>query len=154
MDERRNALTERSPRSGQITRPQRSTASRRTLPLWPDSCGNGPLWHDENSTSSDCARHSGVSCRKWRYCEQCTCWSDSFRRGCWFCRGRGEAREQNRRSRSRLEFFQFARPSSLLKRFATIDEIAALATCVASELASATNGAPLRADGGAVRAIL
>jgi NAD(P)-dependent dehydrogenase (short-subunit alcohol dehydrogenase family) len=52
------------------------------------------------------------------------------------------------------EFFQFARPSSLLKRFATIDEIAALVTYVASELSSATNGAPLRADGGVVRAIL
>jgi len=52
------------------------------------------------------------------------------------------------------EFFQFARPSSLLKRFATIDEIAALVTYVASELSSVTNGAPLRADGGIVRAIL
>ena len=52
------------------------------------------------------------------------------------------------------EFFQFARSSSLLKRFATIDEIAALVTYVASELSSATNGAPLRADGGVARAIL
>ena len=53
-----------------------------------------------------------------------------------------------------LVFFQSDRPSSLLKRFVTIDEIAALVTYVASELSSATNGAPLRADGGAVRAIL
>jgi NAD(P)-dependent dehydrogenase (short-subunit alcohol dehydrogenase family) len=52
------------------------------------------------------------------------------------------------------EFFHFACPSSLLKRFAAIDEIAALVTYVASELSSATNGAPLRADGGVVRAIL
>jgi NAD(P)-dependent dehydrogenase (short-subunit alcohol dehydrogenase family) len=52
------------------------------------------------------------------------------------------------------EFFEHVRPSSLLKRFATIDEVAALATYVASELSSATNGAALRVDGGVVRAIL
>ncbi|HEV2731773.1 MAG TPA: SDR family NAD(P)-dependent oxidoreductase [Terriglobales bacterium] len=52
------------------------------------------------------------------------------------------------------EFFQFARPSSLLKRFATVEEVAALVTYLASELSSATNGAPMRADGGVVRAIL
>ena len=52
------------------------------------------------------------------------------------------------------EFFEFARPSSLLKRFATVDEVAAMATYVASELSSATNGAALRVDGGVVRAIL
>jgi len=52
------------------------------------------------------------------------------------------------------EFFEFARPSSLLKRFATVDEVAALATYVAGEVSSATNGAALRVDGGVVRAIL
>ena len=52
------------------------------------------------------------------------------------------------------EFFELVRPSSLLKRFATVDEVAALATYVASELSSATNGAALRVDGGVVRAIL
>jgi NAD(P)-dependent dehydrogenase (short-subunit alcohol dehydrogenase family) len=52
------------------------------------------------------------------------------------------------------EFFEHARPSSLLKRFATIDEVAAMATYVAGELSSATNGAALRVDGGVVRAIL
>ena len=46
------------------------------------------------------------------------------------------------------------RPSSLLKRFATVDEVAAMVTYVASELSSATNGAALRVDGGVVRAIL
>jgi enoyl-[acyl-carrier-protein] reductase (NADH) len=50
--------------------------------------------------------------------------------------------------------FDHARPSSLLKRFATVDEVAAMATYVASELSSATNGAALRVDGGVVRAIL
>jgi len=52
------------------------------------------------------------------------------------------------------EFFEHARPSSLLKRFATVDEVAALVTYVAGELSSATNGAALRVDGGVVRAIL
>jgi NAD(P)-dependent dehydrogenase (short-subunit alcohol dehydrogenase family) len=52
------------------------------------------------------------------------------------------------------EFFEDVRPSSLLKRFATVDEVAAITTYVASELSSATNGAALRVDGGVVRAIL
>jgi enoyl-[acyl-carrier-protein] reductase (NADH) len=42
----------------------------------------------------------------------------------------------------------------LLKRFATVDEVAAMATYLVSELSSATNVAALRADGGVVRAIL
>ncbi len=52
------------------------------------------------------------------------------------------------------EFFESARPSSLLRRFATTGEVASMVTYVASELASATNGAALRADGGVVKAIL
>ena len=52
------------------------------------------------------------------------------------------------------EFFTTARPTSLLKRFATSDEVAALVAFVASPLSSATNGAALRADGGVVRSIL
>lgn len=52
------------------------------------------------------------------------------------------------------EFFEHARPSSLLKRFASVDEVASMVTYVASELSSATNGAALRVDGGVIRAIL
>ena len=52
------------------------------------------------------------------------------------------------------EFFSTMRPSSLLKRFATIDEVAAMVAYVASPRASATNGAALRVDGGVVRSIL
>lgn len=52
------------------------------------------------------------------------------------------------------EFFTTARPTSLLRRFATSDEVAALVAFVASPLSSATNGAALRADGGVVRSIL
>lgn len=52
------------------------------------------------------------------------------------------------------EFFQTARPSSLLKRFAEVEEIAPLVAYVCSPLASATNGAALRVDGGVMRSIL
>jgi NAD(P)-dependent dehydrogenase (short-subunit alcohol dehydrogenase family) len=52
------------------------------------------------------------------------------------------------------EFFQSARPTSLLKRFATMDEVAAMVTYIAGVPSSATNGAALRVDGGVVRAIL
>jgi len=64
--------------------------------------------------------------------------------------------KQQKKSKEQVEkeFFKFARPSSLLKRFATVDEVAALVTYVASERSMATNGAALRADGGVVRAIL
>ena len=51
------------------------------------------------------------------------------------------------------EFFRSARPSSLLQRFATTDEVAALVTFLASPLSSATNGAALRVEGGIVRSI-
>ena len=50
------------------------------------------------------------------------------------------------------EFFQSARPTSLLRRFITPEEVANLIAYVASPAASATNGAALRVDGGVVRA--
>ncbi|MGA2334249.1 MAG: SDR family NAD(P)-dependent oxidoreductase [Terriglobales bacterium] len=52
------------------------------------------------------------------------------------------------------EFFRNIRPSSLLRRFARPEEVAALVVFVCSPLSSATNGAALRADGGVVRSIL
>jgi NAD(P)-dependent dehydrogenase (short-subunit alcohol dehydrogenase family) len=52
------------------------------------------------------------------------------------------------------EFFKNVRPSSLLQRFATPDEVAAMVVFVASPLSSATNGAALRVEGGVVRSIL
>jgi NAD(P)-dependent dehydrogenase (short-subunit alcohol dehydrogenase family) len=52
------------------------------------------------------------------------------------------------------QFFETARPSSVLKRFATPDEVAAMITFVCSVQASATTGAALRVDGGVVRAIV
>jgi NAD(P)-dependent dehydrogenase (short-subunit alcohol dehydrogenase family) len=52
------------------------------------------------------------------------------------------------------DFFRTVRPSSLIQRFATPDEVAALTVFVASPLSSATNGAALRVDGGVVRSVL
>jgi NAD(P)-dependent dehydrogenase (short-subunit alcohol dehydrogenase family) len=52
------------------------------------------------------------------------------------------------------EFFKTARPSSVLQRFATPDEVAAMIAYVCSAQASATTGAALRVDGGVVRAIV
>lgn len=48
-------------------------------------------------------------------------------------------------------FFAEARPSSLIRRFARPEEVAAMAVYVASPQASATTGAALRCDGGIVR---
>ncbi len=52
------------------------------------------------------------------------------------------------------EFFQKVRPSSLLQRFETPDEIAATVAFLASPLAAATNGAAVRVEGGLLRSIL
>ncbi len=49
------------------------------------------------------------------------------------------------------EFFESVRPSSLIKRFATTEEVANMVAYVCSPLSSATNGAPLRVDGGVIR---
>ncbi|MEH2239280.1 SDR family NAD(P)-dependent oxidoreductase [Nostoc sp.] len=52
------------------------------------------------------------------------------------------------------EFFQNVRPSSLIKRFATNEEVAAIVVYLSSPVASATNGAALRVDGGVIRSIV
>jgi NAD(P)-dependent dehydrogenase (short-subunit alcohol dehydrogenase family) len=51
------------------------------------------------------------------------------------------------------EFFRSGRPSSLLKRFETPEEIAAVVTFVASAQSAAISGASVRAEGGVIRSI-
>lgn len=51
------------------------------------------------------------------------------------------------------DFFKTARPTSLLRRFESTDEIADVVAFVASPRASAINGAAVRADGGMVRSV-
>lgn len=52
------------------------------------------------------------------------------------------------------EFFKNMRPTSLIERFASVNEIASTVVYYSSELASATNGAAIRVDGGLIKSIL
>jgi len=51
------------------------------------------------------------------------------------------------------QFFAAVRPTSLLKRFETPEEVAAVVAFVAGTKATTINGAAVRADGGVVRSI-
>ncbi|SMO63958.1 SDR family NAD(P)-dependent oxidoreductase [Gracilimonas mengyeensis] len=64
--------------------------------------------------------------------------------------------KQTGKSRDEIEegFFKEVRPTSLIQRFAKVDEVANLVTYVASPLSSATNGAALRVDGGVANYIV
>jgi NAD(P)-dependent dehydrogenase (short-subunit alcohol dehydrogenase family) len=50
-------------------------------------------------------------------------------------------------------FFKQHRPTSLLQRFASVEEIANMVVYISSKEASATNGAALRAEGGIVQTV-
>ena len=52
------------------------------------------------------------------------------------------------------EFFRLLRPTSLLRRFTSAEEVASLAVYLCSELASGTTGAAMRVDGGVVNQIM
>lgn len=52
------------------------------------------------------------------------------------------------------DFFKNMRPTSLLQRFASVEEVADTVVYFSSPLGSATNGASIRVDGGLVRSIL
>jgi NAD(P)-dependent dehydrogenase (short-subunit alcohol dehydrogenase family) len=52
------------------------------------------------------------------------------------------------------DFITTHRPSSLIKRLATVEEVANMCVYLASEQASATTGAAVRVDGGVVRSIV
>jgi NAD(P)-dependent dehydrogenase (short-subunit alcohol dehydrogenase family) len=49
------------------------------------------------------------------------------------------------------EFFTSVRPTSLLKRFETVEEVASVVAFVCSPLAAAINGAAVRAEGGVLK---
>jgi NAD(P)-dependent dehydrogenase (short-subunit alcohol dehydrogenase family) len=52
------------------------------------------------------------------------------------------------------DFFKTIRPTSIIQRFTTVDEIAQMITFLASPLSSATNGASIRVDGGLLKTII
>lgn len=64
--------------------------------------------------------------------------------------------EQGNKTRSEVEidFFKKERPNQLLQRFASPAEVANMVVYLASTLASATNGAAVRVDGGTLSTIL
>lgn len=72
-------------------------------------------------------------------------------------RGVGDFVEQMAQSEGKslaqfeADFFKTVRPSSLIQRFATTQEVANLVAYVASPLSSATTGAALRVDGGVIK---
>jgi len=49
------------------------------------------------------------------------------------------------------EFFETVRPTSLIKRFETPEEVASMVAYIASPLSSGTTGAALRVDGGCLK---
>ena len=49
------------------------------------------------------------------------------------------------------DFFKTMRPTSIIQRFITTDEIANMVTYLSSPLAAATNGAAIRVDGGVLK---
>ncbi|HEX8504261.1 MAG TPA: SDR family oxidoreductase [Hymenobacter sp.] len=63
------------------------------------------------------------------------------------------AAEGKTKEEAEHDFFRNDRPSSLLQRFITTDEVANLVAYLCSPLAAATNGASVRVDGGVVRSI-
>lgn len=65
----------------------------------------------------------------------------------------GKSRGMDAKAAER-EFFTHARPTSILKRFTTPEEVANMIVYVCGTKSSATNGAALRVDGGVVKAIL
>ena len=58
------------------------------------------------------------------------------------------AKQQNTK-----QFFEKIRPTSLLKRFESTEEVASVVAFVASTQAVAINGAAVRAEGGVIRSI-
>lgn len=65
------------------------------------------------------------------------------------------AKEQGiTRAEVEKEFFKNIRPSSLLKRFETVEEVADVVAFLAGDKSITINGAAVRADGGVVRSIL
>jgi NAD(P)-dependent dehydrogenase (short-subunit alcohol dehydrogenase family) len=64
------------------------------------------------------------------------------------------AREGKSVDEAAASFVKQHRPTSLIQRFATVEEVANMVVYACSREASATNGAALRVDGGVVRTII
>lgn len=67
----------------------------------------------------------------------------------------GLAKDQHK-SKEQIEedFFKTMRPTSIIQRFLTTDEVASMITYLSSPLAAATNGAAIRAEGGLLKTVV
>jgi NAD(P)-dependent dehydrogenase (short-subunit alcohol dehydrogenase family) len=62
------------------------------------------------------------------------------------------AKDQNKTvAEVETDFFKTIRPTSIIQRFLTTDEVANMVTYLSSPLAAATNGAAIRAEGGLLK---
>ena len=65
------------------------------------------------------------------------------------------AKAQNKTTKQvEAEFFTITRPTSIIQRFLSVEEIANVVTYLASPLSSATNGATIRAEGGLLKGMV
>ncbi|MFD2864382.1 SDR family NAD(P)-dependent oxidoreductase [Mucilaginibacter antarcticus] len=65
------------------------------------------------------------------------------------------AKDQNKtKAQVEEDFFKTMRPTSLIQRFLSVDEVANTVVYLSSPLASATNGAAVRAEGGLLKGAL
>jgi NAD(P)-dependent dehydrogenase (short-subunit alcohol dehydrogenase family) len=65
------------------------------------------------------------------------------------------AKDQNKSvDEIKKEFFQTMRPTSIIQRFLSTDEVANMVTYLSSPLSSATNGAAIRAEGGLLKTVI
>jgi len=65
------------------------------------------------------------------------------------------AKDQNKTiAEVEADFFKTVRPTSIVQRFLSTTEVANMVTYLASPVASATNGAAIRADGGVLKGLL
>ncbi|KQM76247.1 oxidoreductase [Pedobacter sp. Leaf216] len=65
------------------------------------------------------------------------------------------AKAQNKTTKQvEADFFITTRPTSIIQRFLSVEEIANMVTYLASPLSSATNGATIRAEGGLLKGII
>ena len=63
-------------------------------------------------------------------------------------------RENSTQQEVEADFFTTVRTSSLLQRFATVEEVASMVAYLVSPLAVATNGAAVKVDGGSMGGII
>ena len=117
-----------------------------------DSRRDDPLRRYQDGPNCARARYRRISCRNRNHGEQRAAGPTKSEGVGVFVKQLAERQNIDEAEMER-QFFESARPSSLLKRFITPDEVANLIVYLCTPAAAATTGAALRVDGGVVRAI-